>query len=321
MDSQSKIDKTFHQLRKMPDEIPLEKVEQFVLAQAALGLTAAAAPSLLKKLAIKFHLNSFIVMTTTATASIASLLIWASTWHKQEHVQHNFTKHPQTHSSFTASAPDVSLPTDSPASKTTTTISVSSSSNQAPTTTNITIVSKGDSVVTTVKTSGSDSSYVYKTSSGNAQRIVVSGSSSTATSCSLPSLPSIPEIPAIPEMPAIAMSPDGSNGDLGNLPSMDWNIPPMPPLAPCTPHTNDSLLPKIEDQLVKDGLISDRKHYAFKIAGNSLKVNGVKQSNDVYKRYKEIIETNSHNKVNRKFVYAVSVDGDSTTMDLENYED
>jgi hypothetical protein len=313
MDKFSKTDNTFHQLRKLPDEIPLEKVEQFVLAQAAVGISAVSASSMLKKIFLKFHLNSIIVMTTAATASLVSLFIWSAGWHKQEHVQNN--KHPHfPSSSFTASAPEISLPTDSPAAKTTTTISVSTESNHKVATTHVTIVSSDDSVVTTVSTSGSDSAYSTSYANGGAQRIVIINS------------PGDTGIPLMPDMATMSIQMDGASAaiaadasQLATLPDMDFSGTMPPCHVAC--NKNDSLLPKIADALIKDGLIKDPQHYAFKLSNNTLKVNGVKQSNAVFKRYKEIIEANSHNKVNRKFTYAVSVDGDSITMQLENYVD
>jgi hypothetical protein len=86
----------------------------------------------------------------------------------------------------------------------------------------------------------------------------------------------------------------------------------------CCKYT-DTLLPAIEKALFKDGLISDTAHYSFKINGSYMKVNGDKMNKELWKKYKEIIESNSMNKVNKNFSYAVSKDGDDVSINVYNY--
>src|SRR4051812_46592191 len=81
MDYQNKTDKLFQQLREEPVDIPFERMEKFILAQAITGIAAAGAVKGifgLKKLALTFHLNTLLVMTSAITASILGIFFWSS---------------------------------------------------------------------------------------------------------------------------------------------------------------------------------------------------------------------------------------------------
>src|SRR5947207_630203 len=88
MKTNSHTDKLFEQMRTMPPEIPVEQVQQFVLAQAAIGITAVAASkgffgkAIFTKAFIKFHLNTILIMTSVATASIISVVVVALNLYK-----------------------------------------------------------------------------------------------------------------------------------------------------------------------------------------------------------------------------------------------
>ena len=69
-----RTEQTFDAMRRMPVEIPPEKVEQFVLAQVVAGTVAVAAATVVKKSAFFFHLNT-IVMTTAAAATLTTLAV------------------------------------------------------------------------------------------------------------------------------------------------------------------------------------------------------------------------------------------------------
>jgi hypothetical protein len=109
-----------------------------------------------------------------------------------------------------------------------------------------------------------------------------------------------------------------ANAQMPDMAAME--IPDVPPV-PCTAHIcfHDSLLGKLEKSLLKDGLISDSLHYTFKINGSYMKVNGEKVDKKVWEKYKEFIESNSLNHVDRKFSYAILRDGDDTSINVENY--
>ncbi|HTL82425.1 MAG TPA: hypothetical protein VL651_12015 [Bacteroidia bacterium] len=81
----------------------------------------------------------------------------------------------------------------------------------------------------------------------------------------------------------------------------------------------DSLRQLLSAKLFVDKLITDQEHFTFIIDGKNLKVNGVKQSEDVYNTYKNYIESVSPNKVDRKFLYDLTVDGDQLRINVKNY--
>ncbi|MEO5642098.1 MAG: hypothetical protein ABIQ40_10390 [Bacteroidia bacterium] len=114
-----------------------------------------------------------------------------------------------------------------------------------------------------------------------------------------------------------------------DLMSINDQLVPLPPMEPMEPlqeefplqNSTDTLRQTIENYLFKDHLISDTEHYMFKINGSYLKVNGNKLSKEQWQRYKEIIESSSMNKVNKKFSYAVLKNGDDVRINVENYID
>ncbi len=72
----------------------------------------------------------------------------------------------------------------------------------------------------------------------------------------------------------------------------------------CDP--KDSLTSKIENMLLQDGLISDRGNYSFSFTNKSLTVNGKKQSPEMWRKYKTLIEDTTGHKIGSSYSYAIT---------------
>ncbi len=126
----------------------------------------------------------------------------------------------------------------------------------------------------------------------------------------LPSVPAVPPVGAVPPLPAVSNIPP-----MASVPS----VPAVPPVNPLPPlpmvpddysatysgknyrdYANKYEKASAEQQkhwakqqkeliadLLKDGLISDAKDVSFSISNNKLVVNGKKQSDAIYKKYKD----------------------------------
>jgi hypothetical protein len=329
METNSHTDKLFEQMRALPPEIPVENVEKFVLAQAAIGITAVAASKsfsakgIFTKAFIKFHLNTIFIMTSAITAAVASIFIWHS--HQSKTAENNSVKNLQPEYSATTFAAPKILEADSPKVNTVQTVQdgepVSVTTIQTENGTNIKVVTNGNSQSKVYYNAPNDSSYTYAYTT-------TSGSTAVAA---------VPPVAATPQEMAVAAIDmqiamlDAQKAMLdaqaavmqvnAQMPDMAvMEIPDVPPV-PCTVHNcfNDPLREKLESSLLKDSLISDTLHYTFKINGSYMKVNGEKVDKKVWEKYKELIESNSLNHVDRKFSYAILRDGDDTSINVENY--
>lgn len=289
----------------MPEEISHEKVQQFVLAQAAIGITAVGVTKgIFSKAFLTFHLNT-IIMTTTISASLISVLVWTSNSDKVS-AQTNSSPKPKFEYSAAAIAPEIITEKDTPI--VTSTKAIANGENVSVTTvttetgTNIKIVTSSNNQTSVYYNTPSDSNYVFAYASEN-------DNASAAIAGEGFAYHDIPELSELPDLPPMS-----------ELPELEWLDRELADLSRCVyTCSNDTLMNVIQKSLVKDGLISDSLHYTFKINGSYMKVNGEKVDKDIWKKYKEIIENKSPNRVNRSFSYAISRDGEDTSLNLENY--
>lgn len=398
MNKNRNTDQLFEHLRNAPVDVPLENVEKFVIAQAALGITAVGvSKGIFTKAFLKFHLNSILIMTTTATAALVSIFVWAFSGEKTSAL--NDSNHRSKFEYTTLQPVNETFEADSPKVKTVNTITNGEQSSvttvQTETGTNIKIITLGNGETKVYYNTPNDSSYTFAYQNVDKR--------------SVPAPPALPGLPALPGMSALAplppmpaMPPMGCCGydsltsllgkelykdgmikdsthftfkmngssmfvDGKKQPKEKWEkyktiieknsdykiqhmfifttgmdgednsfgmytpampMEPMELMAPMEPITvcnrkscSDTLMTKLEHAMLQDGLIKDTMHYTFKINGSYLKVNGEKQSKEQWKKYKEIIERNSLNKVNRSFSYAISKDGEDTSINMENFID
>jgi hypothetical protein len=296
-------------------------------------------------------------MTTAATASIISIFVLATSFHKTS----DKTNHPslfgKQHEQTTL-IPELSLATDTPKTeKTNSTVTVTNGNNVSITsiktgkgTTNISITNTGDSVITKISSPGKDSTYAYAYSnhSGNTDASVfifndgntIVASSPDNISYNLGNLSEDMD-KMTEELENVSVKIDGDNiVELNNSigkgsckgkgnsmsysssSSCSGNGMSHSCSSSCSGNTDseDSLISKIEDALINDKLISDRKVYSFSIDGKSVKVNGKKLDNAAWEKYKTIIETNSHSTVNHKFEFSLSKAGDNITINMKNFD-
>jgi hypothetical protein len=320
MNTNRNTEELLQHMRNKPVEVPLEKVEQFVLAQAALGITAVgASKGIFTKAFLKLHLNSILIMTSTIAASIVGVFFWATHTDKTAAVKNSNAK-PEFEYTSTF-IPKIDQEADTPKTVTTKTIKdgeeISVTTVETGTGTNIKIVTTGNSETAVYYNTTNDSNYVF--AFANADKAAI---------------PPVPPTPAMtfkynkmlvqPLMPLGCCANDSLVSILHQVDPMPalMQMEPMPPMPLCNfKSCNDSLMTGIEKSLLKDGLITDTLHYSFKINGSYMKVNGEKMSKEQWKKYKEIIESNSKNKVNRSFSYAISKDGDDVQINVENFVD
>ncbi len=287
MKTNRNTDQLFEHMRKMPVEVPLENVEKFVIAQAALGITAVgASKGIFTKAFLKFHLNSIIIMTTTFTAALVSFFVWNANGDKIA-----ATKNHQPKSEFSSNAfvPDIETAADTPRTTTTKVIadgqSVSVTTIETENGTKIKVIDNGGTTSVYYNTTN-DSSYVYAYSSTDDA--------------------AAPPYPAVPATPAH----EGF--------SFTHPIPPAPPAPPagCCSHPNDTLTSIIGKALLKDGLISDTSTFTFKLNNHSLMVDGKKQSKELHAKYKKIIEQNSSYKVNPLLIISICRDEEQNAVGM-----
>jgi hypothetical protein len=72
----------------------------------------------------------------------------------------------------------------------------------------------------------------------------------------------------------------------------------------CDP--KDSMTSKIENALLRDGLISDRGNYTFTFTNKSLTVNGQQQPAETWERYRKLIEDTSGHKIGSGYSYVIT---------------
>ncbi|HET6993036.1 MAG TPA: hypothetical protein VFJ43_17010, partial [Bacteroidia bacterium] len=208
-------------------------------------------------------------------------------------------------------------------------------------TTNISITNTGDSVVTKVSGNGKDSTYAYAHSGNSGPTVFVfndgdSGSASASDNFSFDMNNYSFDSDKLNQ--AMALQSEAWEKQAEEVAKQSEEIAKQSEemaeqmsdrnrkschvnMAVCGPGANDSLVRKIGEALVADKLITDVKNYQFSIDGNSVKVNGKKLDKAAWEKYKEIIETNSHSKVNRKFKYELLMNGENETINVSNYED
>ncbi len=274
-------------MRKMPVEVPLENVEKFVIAQAALGITAVgASKGIFTKAFLKFHLNSIIIMTTTFTAALVSFFVWNSDGDKIAATKNH---QPKSELSSNALVPDIETAADTPRTSTTKTVvdgqAASVTTIETENGTKIKVIDNGNNTAVYYNTSN-DSSYVYAYSSNDEE--------------------ATPAYAATPPMP----TPEGFR--------FTHPIPPAPPAPPagCCSHPNDTLTSIIGKALLKDGLISDTSTFTFKLNNHSLMVDGKKQSKELHAKYKKIIEQNSAYKVNPLLIISICRDEEQNAVGM-----
>ncbi|MDQ3109029.1 MAG: hypothetical protein M3R17_03955 [Bacteroidota bacterium] len=393
MNTNRNTEQLFHRMRDMPVDVPMENVEKFVIAQAALGITAVGvSKGIFTKAFFKFHLNSILIMTTTITASILGLIVWASDGEKL-----SARNNPKTNFEHSANGfvPDIETASDTPGRTTTKTVTNGEATTvttiETETGTNLKIIKIGNGTAVYYNTPN-DSTYVFAYESKN--NPVFPPLPALSPMPYADALAPLPAIPPMPAMPPLTCDRDTLTSLLGKellkdglikdtlhftfklngtsmfvdgkkQPKEKWekykviiennsdykvhhmfifttgkcgeddaaglmnftSPPPMQPMQPMEPvyfdnsfkSSNDSLMHTLEKALLKDGLISDTLHYTFKINRSYMKVNGEKASKDDWRRYKEIIESNSLNRVNKNFSYAVRKDGEDICINVENY--
>lgn len=323
MNNSSRSDRAFEALRQAPVEIPLAKVEQFVIASAATG---AFSMSLASKLAIKFHLNSIIAMTSAFTAAaVAGIVFLASSGHASKAE----TKAPVFHEQKTTSPvlserpseeplTNVALPVDSPEVKT-----------AEKTISNITVhYTDGDS---TVIKPGNSSVWVSSGSGNSGSTVVVDSPDSSEGKVSAYSYSysgesrghgmsmTIATPAAVPEMPAVYIA-SSSGSEVSPVCVAVGN-------GNCTVSTgsnsvarccgDDSLIRVIQNSLVQDGLIGDVKHFTFEFTGKKLVVDGKEQDKETWKKYKELIEKNSEYRINKHFEFVITMNRNSQSIRID----
>jgi hypothetical protein len=166
MNTNRNTDQLFERMRDMPVEVPLENVEKFVIAQAALGITAVGvSKGIFSKVFLKFHLNSILIMTTIFTATLIGLAVWTS--QDDKIVAQTNSKQPKQNYSAKLS-PQVTMDADTPKTVTVKTISngenISVTTVETETGTNIKIISS-DSQTSVYYNTPNDSTYAYAYSS------------------------------------------------------------------------------------------------------------------------------------------------------------
>lgn len=311
--------KVFDTLRNLPSDVPLDSVEKFVSTQVAGKVTLSAAGQV-KMFLLKFHLNS-ILFTLLAAGAIATALVLSTG-------SENAKASP---SSMLQTKTPVQAGMDLPVSI----MDFNQSQNIVPA-----LAVDSPAVVQKDTVHATAYSYSYSDSSGRKEVMTFSGNTKVKTTSTYVSATSKPGKTAKATSAYVYASNHSAvtmvSSDTGFafryapardsmselvVPAMNFELQDMPgPQVFCDPNNHDTLQQVIERALLSDSLISDAHHYCFKINGSGLKVNGQKQSKETWRRYKKLIEENSPNKVSHTFSYALCVDGEDTTMQLENYQ-
>lgn len=319
MKTNSHTDKLFEQMRTMPPEIPVEQVEQFVLAQTAIGITAAAASKgffgkgIFTKAFIKFHLNTILIMTSTITASLVSLFVWNGHQHHAI-AQNNSVKNFKPEYSATLTTPKIAE-ADTPKVTTVQTTqdgeAVSVTTIQTESGTNIKVVTNGNEQTKIYYNTPADSSYTYAYATpGPGEAVAATGNNMT--------IAAIDQKLVMPDMQKAMLEAQAAMMQMNS--EMALAQQEAERAISCTKMScpYDSLIPKLEKAMLKDGLIADTLHYAFRINGTSLQVNGVKQSADQWRKYKEIIEKNSDYRIHHFFNFTISKDNSNSSININD---
>jgi bla regulator protein blaR1 len=81
---------------------------------------------------------------------------------------------------------------------------------------------------------------------------------------------------------------------------------------------DNRLVTLIEEALIADSLITDTQHYSFSFNDKSLTVNGKKQSEAMWEKYKDLITSNSDYRISKRFHFSVSKNGKQMTTSINN---
>ncbi len=357
MNTNRNTDHLFQKLREMPDEISHDKIHQFILAQVAIGIAPASAIKGLvgtHKLFYKFYLNSIAMITTLSSVSLISIYLHASHLHKPtEKISQQMQNKNEIAQNYLV--PPLTLLADTPTTRST----VSPKQNKEEKVVIIkdngtkTPHQKKDSVVTIVMIENRDTLPAPQTKAKNVRvekRVIINTDDDQNNMAPLPPLPPLPpsppqpnskttELPSLPPLPEknsdessqaviienIETENDGQNRiektekiqelNENNVEMAFANDGPSPMTS------GDSLVSKLKTSLLEDHLITDANQFTFSINGREVKVNNKKLDKLVWEKYKNIIETTTHSKVNKKFSYELIAKGEELTINVTNYED
>lgn len=300
-------EKIFESMRKAPVDIPLEKVEQFVIANAAAGTFAAAAKTgLLKKLAIKFHLNSIVVLVSVAIAA-GAILIFSFTGNGNKAVANHSVNLKNYSDPKQNSNPENNLQpvltNDTP------------TVNQSASGSSVIIYTSGDSVSTSKSTDANGSKITIHSNRSDLKVIVI------PDSVRIDSNKTIAYACSAGKMEQAQSGFKAAQNHPENTTAADSNG--LNKLNALNEHTgkacNSDVLEKIlRDELVKDGYIQPGEYYRFELTGKYMTVNGVRKDKDKYVKYKALIESNSTFVVTRKFSYVMWVTGNGVNLKISN---
>lgn len=316
-----KINRAFEALRKAEPEIPLEKVEQFVIASVATGVASA---SFFSKFAIKFHLNTIIAMTTAAAAALTGLLLFMNSHESKtadfaqmknkpaSPVTTNYEEAPSASSIAPLSVDTPSTEVKKAPPATTTSITVTSTNEKSGSTTTTVNAGSGNSVYVNVSPKGEVTTQVFTLSDpqepGDDDGDVYAAYAYAWNGDSTDTAAAVAEEDETP-------GNEGQEMAYTNYFGADY-YKAMSSLA-CN-HYSDTLPKIIEDALIKDGLITDRKQYTFSFTGKKLMVNGKEQPHDTWERYRQLIVEHSDYRVNKHFEYQINVNRNNETININN---
>lgn len=330
-----KTDQLFETLRQAPVDIPIGKIEQIVTAGTVAGTAAAAVKaSLLKKLVLKFHLNSIVAMTSiTATATLATVIAVSSFAGKEHKTASHFNKTENTKTFFSPQQNSLEqnqvlelFSNDTPQTKI----------NPNGTNSNSTFVfyTSGDSVTTKTVSDSTGTKVIVTSNAADMHMVHVSDYAENDSAAydynyayALANLKAaeaaldfnragLRRQVAVAEKDARRAEKDAAQAEK-DAAEAARNCCALASLNALNCR-QDSLFKVIEDELIKDGLIDDRKEYSFDFNGKSMKVNGKRQDHYRWEKYKALIENNSDNKVNRKFQYMIMVNRGNTRIMVDN---
>lgn len=299
-------DKLFENMRQAPVDIPLEKVEQFVIANAAAGTFAAAAKTgLLKRFALKFHLNSIFVLVSLAIAATA--IIFFSLNGKSQNLSSKNPVNEKNKFSLVSNSQNHNpvLVNDSPAV------------NQSASGTSVVIYTSGDSVSTSKTTDANGSKITIHSNRSDLKVIIVPDSLRSDSNQTIAYAASSGNLQNMQSgFKAAHNHADGSQTAAGDSNGLNK-------LNALNEHTgkacNSDLLEKVlRDELIKDGIIEPGEYYRFELTGKYMTVNGKRKDNEKYVKYKALIENNSTFVVTRKFSYIMWVTSNGVSIKISN---
>jgi hypothetical protein len=292
-------DKLFELMRAQTPPVSFEKMESFVAAQVTAGVITTAKMGLFKKLLFKFHLNSIFAMTTIGiSATIISALVYFTaintTQAENSPVSKNTPQQLDINSTSVIGASTQPAAIDSPK------VAAATTTEKQKT---VFVVSSSDSVTVVKKDTANGSAIMIVSSDPNLDYTIVN---------------------ADEEDPVAAYSystgegsSSGGGHKLGHLGHLGRLAPLATSLDCCD---NDTMQTAIENELLKQGLIKAKDNYSFEFTGKYVKVNGEKQSEAVWQKFKTIIEQNSSYKVNKKFQYFISVNKENSNTSISTDE-